>query len=120
MRGVQLLGEGDVGVDDPPAHPRDRLAVAQPARVQHGVDRERQRLQRREQQLGAARELGLLGQRAHPEHRLIASGPPRRRSTSARSCSSTGALAWRTMSVPSGSYAGCPSAVSTISALGSQ
>ena len=45
MRRGQLLGERDVGVDDPPAHPGDRLAVAQPARVQHRVDRERQRLQ---------------------------------------------------------------------------
>ena len=71
VRGVQLLGEGDVGVDDPPPHARDRLAIAQPARVHHRVDRERQRLKRREQQLGAAGELGLLGQRPEPEHRLM-------------------------------------------------
>ena len=71
VRGLQLLAEGDVGVDDPAPHARDRLAIAEPARMHHRVDRERQRLQRREQQLGAARELGLLRQRAHPQQRLM-------------------------------------------------
>jgi hypothetical protein len=63
VRRRQLLGVRHVGVDDPPAHPRDRLSVAQPARVQDGVDRKRHALQRQTQQLGAARELRLLRQR---------------------------------------------------------
>ena len=71
VRRVELLTEGDVGVDDPPAHARDRLAVPEPARMHDAVDRERQRLQRREQQLGAARERRLLRQRTQPQHGLV-------------------------------------------------
>ena len=71
VRRSQLLPVGDVGVHDLAPHAADRLPVAGPARVQHRVDREIQRLQRREQQLRRARELRLLRQRPQRQHRLM-------------------------------------------------
>ena len=67
-----LLGVGVVGVDDPPPHEPHRVAIGHVPGVQRGVDRERQRLERREQQLRLrGRERHLLGQRAQAQKGLV-------------------------------------------------
>jgi hypothetical protein len=76
---VRLLDVRVVRVDDLLAHQRHRLGVGDKARAQTGVDREPERLQRREQQLrlpGGKRH--RLRQRPERQERLVG-GPPLRR-----------------------------------------
>ena len=70
-RALGLLAVGVVDVEDPLSHLAERVAVADPARVQDGVDREAGAFQRRVQQLGGAGELGLVGEGPRAEQRLV-------------------------------------------------
>jgi hypothetical protein len=58
-------------VEDALAHLAEGLAVADPLRVQDRVDREAGVFGRREEDLGGAGELGLLGERSGAEEGLV-------------------------------------------------
>src|SRR6185312_5785018 len=64
---VDLLDIGNSAADL-----RERLTISDPAEVPDCIDRERQRLQRREQELrGRAGEFGCVGERAETQQRLM-------------------------------------------------
>ena len=72
-RSLQLLVVGVLDVGDSLPHLRERLAVAEPARVDDCVDGEPDRLKRCEEHLrSCAWELGRFGERSEREHRLVA------------------------------------------------
>jgi hypothetical protein len=58
-------------IEDAPPHLPERLAVADPLGVQNRVDGEAGVFGRGEEQLGGARELGFLDERAGAEERLV-------------------------------------------------
>ena len=69
-RALELLAVGVLDVEDALSHLPERLAVADPLRVEDGVDREPGAFGRPEEKLGGAGELGFLGERAGAEEGL--------------------------------------------------
>jgi hypothetical protein len=57
-----LLAPGVLSIEDALSHMSQRLAVADPTRVQHGISGKARVFEGREKELGVARELSLLGQ----------------------------------------------------------
>ena len=86
LRALGLLAPGVLGVEDSLANLAQRLAVADPARVQDGVGREARVFEGREEQLRVAGELGLLGERRPRRGRPGRRSPlrPRPRARAAR------------------------------------
>ena len=104
MLAVLLLAQHVLGVDDLAPRERDRAVVRHVARVERGVDRERQRLERREEELGAAAgERQPLGQRAEDEQRLVRLAALGRRSAARAARPSSGSSNSRRRSASSGS-----------------